>query len=118
RKSINTYLSALGRRLIMVLTLWFSEKARRVVKTSVDLSRQDEGKERFQSNILSQQMVRSAIGINRLFVAILPKKLNTSIQKQFTKQETLAVDKKIDAPAFDMIRASINLMVASLLISF
>lgn len=115
--STPTYL-LLAAGLIMVLTLWFSEKARRVVKTSVDLSRQDEGKERFQSNILSQQMVRSAIGINRLFVAILPKKLNTSIQKQFTKQETLAVDKKIDAPAFDMIRASINLMVASLLISF
>src|SRR5690606_6323932 len=57
--STPTYL-LLAAGLIMVLTLWFSEKARRVVKTSVDLSRQDEGKERFQSNILSQQMVRSA----------------------------------------------------------
>ena len=34
--------------LVMILTLWFSKKARRVVKTSVDLSRQDEGQERIK----------------------------------------------------------------------
>lgn len=103
---------------IMVLTLWFSEKAHRVVKTSVDLSRQNEGKERFQSNILSQKLVRLSMLANEAFVRILPKRTQNSIQKQFQKNEINSVDKTIDAPAFDMIRAAINLMVASLLISF
>ncbi len=104
--------------LIMVLTLWFSEKAQRVLKTSVDLSRQDEGKERFQANLLSQQLVRVSIILNAGITKILPKKINESIEKRFKKIETNPYDKKIDAPAFDMIRAAVNLMVASLLISF
>ena len=104
--------------LIMVLTLWFSEKAYRVVKTSVDLSRQDEGKERFSSNVLSQKLVRLSMIANEGFVKMLPKRTQTSIQQRFKKPEINYVDKTIDAPAFDMVRAAINLMVASLLISF
>jgi phosphate/sulfate permease len=104
--------------LIMVLTLWFSEKAQRVLKTSVDLSRQDEGKERFQANLLSQQLVKFSMIINMGITRVLPKKVNDSIEKQFRKPEVLHIDRKIDAPAFDMIRAAVNLMVASLLISF
>ncbi len=104
--------------LIMVLTLWFSEKAQRVLKTSVDLSRQDEGKERFQANLLSQQLVRISIIANAGLTKILPRRINESIEKRFKKVETNQYDKKIDAPAFDMIRAAVNLMVASLLISF
>ncbi|OIP50760.1 MAG: phosphate:sodium symporter [Flavobacteriaceae bacterium CG2_30_34_30] len=104
--------------LVMVLTLWFSEKAQRVVKTSVDLSRQNEGKERFHSNILSQQLVRIFIVANKGLVYILPNKVNESFIKQFKKPKAQGLDKKIDAPAFDMIRAAVNLMIASLLISF
>ncbi len=104
--------------LIMVLTLWFSEKAQRVLKTSVDLSRQDEGKERFQANLLSQQLVRISIIANAGITKILPKKVNESIEKRFKKVETGSYVKNFDAPAFDMIRAAVNLMVASLLISF
>ena len=47
--------------LIMVGTLWFSSKAKAVVKTSVDLSRQDEGEERFKPNFLSRSIVRSTV---------------------------------------------------------
>lgn len=104
--------------LIMVLTLWFSEKAQRVLKTSVDLSRQDEGKERFQPNLLSQILVRFSMYVNTGFTRVLPRKVNESIERRFKKPDALAIDKRIDAPAFDMIRASVNLMVASLLISF
>lgn len=102
--------------LIMVLTLWFSEKARRVVKTSVDLSRQDEVKERFKPNWLSQNLVRGVISINNGLIKIMPKNLNQSITERFT----LSTSRKIlsaDAPAFDMVRAAVNLMVASVLIS-
>lgn len=106
----------LGAGIVMVLTLWFSEKARRVVKTSVDLSRQDEVKERFQPNWLSQNLVRGVIGLNSGINYILPAKLKESIQKKFA----LPTGKRIltaDAPAFDMVRAAVNLMVASVLIS-
>ena len=47
------YLLALA-GMVMVATLWFSSKAKAVVKTSVDLSRQDDVKERFQPNFLSR----------------------------------------------------------------
>lgn len=104
--------------LIMVLTLWFSEKAQRVLKTSVDLSRQDEGKERFQANLLSQQLVRASMVLNAGITKILPKRVNESIEKRFKKVEPTPYEKQIDAPAFDMIRAAVNLMIASLLISF
>ncbi len=104
--------------LIMVLTLWFSEKAQRVLKTSVDLSRQDEGKERFQPNMLSQILVKFSMFLNAGVTRVLPRKINESIEKRFKKNDVLSIDKRIDAPAFDMIRASVNLMVASLLISF
>jgi len=103
--------------VIMVLTLWFSEKAQRVLKTSVDLSRQDAGKERFQANLLSQQLVRISILFNKGLTKILPQKVNKSIEKQFKFADPTPVN-KIDPPAFDMIRAAVNLMVASLLISF
>ncbi|WP_435579710.1 inorganic phosphate transporter [Gilvibacter sp.] len=102
--------------VIMVLTLWFSEKARRVVKTSVDLSRQDEVKERFKPNWLSQNLVRLAIGLNRGFTMALPEGARNSISKRFAPTvKSKILDK--EAPAFDMVRAAVNLVVASVLIS-
>ncbi|MEZ4816626.1 MAG: inorganic phosphate transporter [Flavobacteriaceae bacterium] len=111
----NTYLLLLA-GIIMVLTLWFSEKARRVVKTSVDLSRQDEIKERFKSNWLSQNIVRSVIYLNRGFNYVIP---NTVMEKLDQRFEQTPKNKilEADAPAFDMVRAAVNLVVASVLIS-
>lgn len=102
--------------VIMVLTLWFSEKARRVVKTSVDLSSQDDVKERFKPNWLAQNMVRGAIGVGRTFNGILSAKAKSEIARRFKP----SVKSKIledNAPAFDMVRAAVNLVVASVLIS-
>lgn len=101
---------------VMVLTLWFSEKARRVVKTSVDLSRQDEVKERFKPNWLSQKLVRGVIVANTAVTQILPKGVTTSIASSFQKVPIPMVAKS-EAPAFDMIRAAVNLVLASVLIS-
>jgi len=103
--------------LIMVLTLWFSKKARRVVKTSVDLSRQDEVKERFKSNWLSQNLVRSVIIINSGVNKMLPDSMKKRIEHSFKKAETTATIPKSELPAFDMVRASVNLVIASVLIS-
>lgn len=102
--------------IIMVLTLWFSEKARRVVKTSVDLSRQDTVKERFKPNLVSQYLVRGVIIINRTISSIVPNAVSERIEERFTQTPKNKI-LEVDAPAFDMIRASVNLVVASVLIS-
>lgn len=101
--------------LIMVLTLWFSSKAKAVVKTSVDLSRQEEVKERFEPNFLSRSIVRGTINISEAFNNILPKEYIDWSNKQFTKPRVIV--KAQDMPAFDLVRAAVNLMVASVLIS-
>ena len=103
--------------LIMVLTLWFSTKARAVVKTSVDLSSQDEGKERFEPNFLSRNIVRLSIGLSESISKNIPKSFQTIYKKQFRELKKDPTVKAQDAPAFDLIRASVNLMVASVLIS-
>ena len=104
--------------LVMILTLWFSKKAKRVLKTSLDLSNQDSVKERFESNFLSRGIVRFSTVISKYHGTILPKKVQDKIEKQFEKPKVLKlVDKHQELPAFDMVRASVNLMVASILIS-
>ncbi len=104
--------------MIMVVTLWFSTKAKAVVKTSIDLSSQSETKERFQPNWLSRGFVRFAIGSSEIISYILPESWKTKIEKQFEKPViTLSKDKTHELPAFDLVRASVNLMVAGVLIS-
>ena len=105
--------------LIMVLTLWFSKKAQRVVKTSLDLSNQGEVSERFNANFLSRFIVRVASNLSNLLNRILPSSVNSVIEKRFEIPEIFT--KKIsqnNRPSFDVIRASVNLMVAGILISF
>lgn len=103
---------------IMVITLWFSSKAKSVVKTSVDLSRQDEGEERFQPNYLSRQIVKFSVTAFESFSAIVPPSLAQRIDRQFETPNTYVPKSKVqDLPAFDMVRAAVNLMVASVLIS-
>lgn len=104
--------------LIMVITLWFSSKAKKVVKTSIDLSSQSETKERFQPNFLSRGFVRFSIYMNKLTAKVLPETLQARIDKQFeTPEVTLLKKNAKDLPAFDLVRAAVNLMVASVLIS-
>tara|TARA_B110000046_G_scaffold110223_1_gene117466 strand:+ start:1 stop:2046 length:2046 start_codon:yes stop_codon:yes gene_type:complete len=104
--------------IIMVLTLWFSSKAKLVVKTSIDLSNQGEIKERFQPNWVSRGFVRFAMGMSNVLSKMIPETLQNKIEAQFEKPIiTLAKDKTLELPAFDMVRAAVNLMVAGVLIS-
>jgi len=104
--------------LIMVATLWFSSKAKRVMKTSLDLSSQGETKERFQPNFLSRGLVRGAMMTSKYLALITPKTFQNKIDKQFEKPVIALVQgKKHELPAFDMVRAAVNLMVAGVLIS-
>lgn len=103
--------------IVMVLTLWFSSKAKAVVKTSVDLSRQDEVKERFEPNYLSRGIVRLSMASSDIFKYILPNSVKNYIDNQFQKPTITKAIKTEDLPAFDLVRAAVNLMVASILIS-
>ena len=107
----------LGAGLIMVLTLWFSKKARKVVKTSVDLSRQSEGEERFGSSFFARSIVRSSIALSTSVNKIIPEPIKRQIEKQFDTSDLDTQKKDVNAPAFDMLRASVNLVVASILIA-
>ena len=103
--------------LIMTITLWFSKKARTVTETEIGLSNQNEGDEKFGSSFFARLLVRRSLSANSSFKSILPVKFQQGIQKRFTKPSAPAgIDKK-DVPAFDMIRASVNLTVASILIA-
>ena len=107
-----------GAGMIMVITLWFSSKAKGVVKTSLDLASQGETKERFQPNSLSRRFVRSAMLMSQMSSYILPKLWQAKIEKQFeTPVIKLSKDKIHELPAFDLVRAAVNLMVAAVLIS-
>ena len=104
--------------MIMVLTLWFSTKAKNVVKTSLDLSSQGATKERFQPNFLSRGFVRVAMGMSQMSTYILPGSWQAKIEKQFeTPVLALTKSEEKELPAFDMVRAAVNLMVAAVLIS-
>ncbi len=104
--------------IIMVLTLWFSSKARSVLKTSIDLSSQSDTKERFEPNFLSRVIVRGSMLIARYTDTVLPQATKDRIERQFERPVIeLPKDKTIELPAFDMVRAAINLVVASVLIS-
>jgi len=104
--------------LVMVLTLWFSSKAKRVVKTSIDLSSQGETQERFQPNFLSRNLVRFSMLVSRYTATVVPISIQEKIDKRFKKPIiVLARGEAHELPAFDMVRAAVNLMVASVLIS-
>ncbi|MEM6893201.1 MAG: inorganic phosphate transporter [Bacteroidota bacterium] len=103
---------------IMVITLWFSSKAKSVVKTSVDLSRQDEGDERFQPNYLSRQIVKLSVNFFDILSRVIPPGAKRLADKQFqVPNQYIPKSKTQDVAAFDLVRASVNLMVASVLIS-
>ena len=104
---------------IMVVTLWFSKKARNVAETEIGLSRQYDTHEKFNPNFFSRVIVNLFFKSSSGLGALLPNTVHQKIEKSFERNNTSLVnkDQSIDAPAFDMIRASVNLMVAGVLIS-
>ncbi len=100
--------------LIMVLTLWFSSKAKKVTDTELKLGSQGEVQERFRPNRLSHGIVKAASLLGKVFRNFMPRKTNVYINWRF---RLLTIDEK-DKPAFDLVRASVNLMIASTLIAF
>ena len=104
---------------IMTVTLWRSKKARRVIQTSLDLGRQYEGSERFESYAISRGLVRNFSKMATSVNKALPAGLKRTVEERFDERPFLAVQAEMgdDAPSFDMIRAATTLVVASILIS-
>lgn len=104
--------------MIMVVTLLLSKKARYVADTEINLAREGEANEKFQPNYLSRSIVRFSIALSTWASSLVPTPLRKSVDLRFKKPViNLSRDKVLNLPAFDMVRASVNLMVASILIS-
>ena len=101
--------------LIMVATLWFSPKARRVVQTAINLSASDRNeKEQFGATVTGRVIVRSALSVNKIVNQILPRSVLTAIDNRLEKPRL----QKGEVPLpFDQVRASVNLVLASILIA-
>jgi phosphate/sulfate permease len=118
KSKANTFILLIA-GMVMVITLWLSKKARKVTETELNLSRQSSGSERFGSSMLSRTIVRTAMDISSAVEKITPKIMKSGIGKRFDDSEyQKEIKKQADAPSFDMVRASVNLTVASILISF
>lgn len=98
--------------IIMVYALATSKKAKNVIKTSVDLARQEEGDEMFGSSALARTIVRRATAINEFLVKVIPAGMRRWIDSRFNKDEVILAN----GAAFDMVRASVNLVLSGLLI--
>jgi hypothetical protein len=103
---------------VMVATLWFSRKARTVTETEVNLGRQEEGEERFDSTALSRMIVRAAIAMGDGIGRIIPGPLLRFIQRRMDSSHYEADTDNANRPSFDLLRASVNLMVASAVVSY
>lgn len=103
----------IGAGAIMVYALCTSKKAHAVIKTSVDLSRQDEGEENFGSTPIARTLVRISLAMANGISRILPEGTKKWIDSRFRKDEAIIAD----GAAFDMVRASVNLVLAGLLIA-
>ena len=110
-KTPMVFLIAAG--LIMVISLATSKKAQNVIKTSVNLSRQDEGEEMFGSSAVARSIVRSTTNGVAAVVKLVPQNVRTWIDSRFNKDEAIMAD----GAAFDLVRASVNLVLAGLLIA-
>ncbi len=103
--------------MIMVITLWLSKKAKSVVKTTLKLSDQDVVNERFESSGIARALVRLSVSTGKTFGSILPKPVKEGINKRFDPTYFTKEVKPSTGVSFDLVRASVNLVVASVLIA-
>ena len=87
----------------MVISLITSKKAQNVIKTSVDLSRQDDGNEMFGSSAIARSLVRSMTTLGNNISKIIPEKVKVWLDSRFNKDEAILAN----GAAFDLVRASV-----------
>ena len=101
---------------IMIVTLWLSSKAKSVTETEVNLGRQDEGTETFSPNVLAQIIVRYSRVVSKGVHGLVPQAWLNKAEQSFRPLD-LNKENPAEKPAFDLVRASVNLTAASMLIS-
>lgn len=99
--------------LIMVFSLVRSKKAQNVVKTSLNLSRQEEGEEMFGSSPLARKIVHGTMAFSTTVHNVTPRPMKEWIDRRFNKDEIIMAE----GASFDLVRASINLVLAGLLVA-
>ena len=102
-----------GAGIVMVYALCTSKKAHNVIKTEVSLARQDEGEENFGSTPIARRLVRFSLNLSNSINKIMPERTKQWIETRFRKDEAILAD----GAAFDMVRASVNLVLGGLLIA-
>ena len=90
---------------IMVIALITSKKARKVINTSVNLSRQDAGEEIFSSSKIARSTVRNVMSLSNTISKYIPNKAKRWLDTRFNSDEAIMAD----GAAFDLVRASVNL---------
>lgn len=103
----------IGAGIVMTIALFTSKKAHKVVETSINLSRQDDSDEVFSSSKLARQTVRGALNATNFVTRIIPTGFKTWVGRRFNT-ENAEVGQGV---AFDLVRASVNLVLAGLLIA-
>lgn len=104
----------LGAGVIMIVAMATSKKAKNVIKTSVDLSRQDEGDEMFGSSRAARAVVRFSQTTSSSLAGFVPASLARWVDSRFFKRKSDAKEPEV---AFDVVRAAVNLVLASMLIT-
>lgn len=103
---------------VMVITLWLSRKARTVIQTEIDLSQQSEGEERFESSFASRFVVRMIRSCTAGAKRFIPRGIQAWSSDRLDPSRYKAETDAENRPSFDLLRASVNLMVASAVISY
>ena len=103
----------IGAGAVMVYALWTSKKAHHVIQTEVSLARQDEGEENFGSTPIARKLVRFSLNMANVINRRTPDNVKQWIESRFRKDEAILND----GAAFDMVRASVNLVLSGLLIA-
>ncbi|MBF0432645.1 MAG: inorganic phosphate transporter [Fibrobacteria bacterium] len=111
----DTYLLLIA-GIIMVITLWFSKKARTVSQTEINLGQQEEGVERFESARISRMIVRMWLAVMDTLKLIIPQFIRSAISERMDPKRAKVTEGQ--GPSWDLMRASVNLMVASGCISY
>ncbi len=104
----------LGAGVVMIVAMATSKKAQNVIKTSVDLSRQDEGDEMFGSSSAARAIVRFSQNISGNVSTAIPSRVSSWIDSRFKEKSGDEADVNV---AFDVVRAAVNLVLASMLIT-
>ena len=99
--------------LIMVAALFFSKNARKVTETELKLSSSNTGKERFGSSLAARVLVRYALNTSRWLERVTPRPVAEFVGKRFAP---LSPEEETGAN-YDLVRGSVNLTTAALLIS-